>query len=218
LRHRDRTGKGQVVDVALTETVFGLLEAVVPEAVHTGEVRGPSGPTITGVAPTNAYPSSDGRQVVIGANSPSTWRRLCKAIGRPEMAEDRRYKSNADRWERRDEVDAAVAEWTSQRSAEEVVAACVSAGVPAGPIQTAADLLADPQLRARGMFEEVEAALGPVTLPALGPRLVDTPGRTTSAGPALGAHTRAVLAELGLDTDQVTALEEAGVVESAEQA
>ena len=197
LLHRERTGgrPGQVVDVSLLESVFAVLESSVPEFDRKGVVRGPSGTTITGVVPTNAYPCRDGRHVVIGANGDSIFRRLMEVIGRPDLGADPALATNAGRVGRAAELDAAISAWTSQQPAHDVLAAMDAAAVPAGPIQTVADLLADPHVNARGMIEHVPVGGRPLALPAIGPRLAETPGRTEWAGPALGAHTAEVLSD-----------------------
>jgi crotonobetainyl-CoA:carnitine CoA-transferase CaiB-like acyl-CoA transferase len=195
LLHRERApGRpGQVVDVSLLESVFAVLESAVPEYDRKGVVRGPSGTTITGVVPTNAYPCADGRHVVIGANGDSIFRRLMEVVGRPDLGSDPALATNAGRVSRAAEIDAVISAWTSRQSAHDVLAAMDAAAVPAGPIQTVADLLADPHVRARGMVEHVAVGGRPLALPAIPPHLSATPGRTEWAGPALGAHTAEVL-------------------------
>ena len=207
LRERDRSGRGQVIDTALYEAVFGMLEAVVPEHAGAGVVRGPSGTTITGVAPSNLYPCRDGA-VVIGANGESLFARFVTAIGRPELAEDPRMGTNASRVEHVEELDALIGAWTSARTVEEVVATLVDAGVPCGPVQDVAAMRRDPHFVARGLFEVVDGQ----ELPAIGPRLDRTPGATRWSGPARGAHTEAVLSELGLDAEERARLRADGVV------
>jgi crotonobetainyl-CoA:carnitine CoA-transferase CaiB-like acyl-CoA transferase len=187
-RERARGRPGQVVDVSLMESVFGVLESAVPECDRKGVVRGPSGTTITGVVPTNAYPCADGRHVVIGANGDSIFRRLMAAIGRGDLAADPALAGNAGRVPRAAEIDAAVAAWTRTRASRDVLAAMDAAAVPAGPIHSVADLLADPHVKARGMVEHVPVGGRPLALPAVFPRLSATPGRTEWAGPALDEH------------------------------
>jgi len=193
LRHRDATGRGQVVDVALTEAVMNVLESVIPEHDRFGVSRAPSGTTITGVVPSNTYPTRDGRWVVIGANGDSIFSRLMRAIGRDDLAEDPSLAENPARVERAEELDGAIAAWTRTRSASQVSEALEVAAVPVGRIYDADDLRADPHFAARGLFETVELASGSLTVPAIAPRLVDTPGRTDSAGPDLDADRDSVL-------------------------
>ncbi|MBX3272882.1 MAG: CoA transferase [Sandaracinaceae bacterium] len=197
------SGRGQVIDTALYEAVFSVLEGVVGEHAGAGIVRGPSGGTITGVVPSNAYPCRDGREVMIGANGLSLFQRLMRAVGRGDLAEDPELADNPGRVARAAELDAAIAAWTRARSVGEVVDALVEAAVPCGPVYDAADMAADPHFRARGLFEEVDG----VVVPAIAPKLSRTPGRTRWAGRARGADTDAVLAErLGLDRAALDAL------------
>ncbi len=213
LYHRDaRGGAGQVVDVAITEAVLAVLEGMVPEAAR-GVVRQPSGSSITGVAPTGTWTTRDGRAVVIGANGESMFRRLCAAMGAPELGADPRFANNAQRVAHRALLDAHIAVWVGHLPFAEVEAALQAAGVPFGPIQDAADLLADPHFQARGVFETVDVDGAPLPLGALAPRLTATPGQTTHGGPALGADTDAVLGgRLALTADRLAALRAAGVI------
>ncbi|MFK7991567.1 MAG: CaiB/BaiF CoA transferase family protein [Sandaracinaceae bacterium] len=207
LRERDRSGRGQVIDVALTEAVFGMLEAVVPERAGAGVTRAPSGTTITGVAPSNLYRCQDGH-VVIGANGESLFRRFVTAIGRPDLAEDPRMASNAARVSHSVELDRAIEDWTKARTVLAVVDALVAAEVPCGPVYDAQAMRSDPHFEARGWFEQVDG----FELPAIGPRLSRTPGQTRHAGPALGTDTDAVLASLGCASAEVEALRRDGVI------
>ncbi|HJS37199.1 MAG TPA: CoA transferase [Burkholderiales bacterium] len=195
-RLRGKAQAGQVVDVAIYESVFNLLESVVPEYSGAGVVREPSGSTITGIVPTNTYQCADGKYVIIGGNGDSIYQRLMRAIGRPEMAEDPRFATNAKRVENEKEIDEAILAWTRGRSSGEALEALRQAGVPNGPIYSVADMMADPHFNARGMFEQVEVAGKPLKIPAIPPILGETPGRTDAPGPALGAHTEEVLGQL----------------------
>lgn len=215
LRARDRSSerRGQVVDVALAESVFAVLESVIPEFDRFGAVRQPSGTTITGVVPTNTYPTRSGSWVVIGANADSMFKRLMRAVDRPDLAEDPRLGTNPGRVRHAAEIDEAIATWTRAREAAEIVGALEAAGVPAGAIYSAEDLARDPHFRARGMFERVESNGRPLALPALVPKLERTPGQTRHAGPDLGADTDEVLRELcGLDDAGIAALRARGIV------
>jgi crotonobetainyl-CoA:carnitine CoA-transferase CaiB-like acyl-CoA transferase len=212
LRARETTGRGQIIDVALTESVFAMLESVIPDFAGAGVVRGPSGTTITGVAPSDAYPTRDGRRVVIGANGESVFRRLMRAIGRDDLAADPRLAGNAARVAAQREIDAAITAFTIARDVVDVLAALEAADVPVGPIHDAAAIFHDPQFVARGLFERAESDGVAYTLPAMFPRLTETPGTTRFAGPAHGAHTREVLREAGLDDAAIDALEKSGVI------
>lgn len=215
LRARDAQaeGVGQVVDVALYESMFNLLEAVVPEYSGAGVVRQPAGTTVTGIVPTNTYRCSDGRCVVIGGNGDSIFRRLMEAIGREDLASDPQLASNAGRVDREREIDAALAAWCVTREASEVLAILQDWRVPSGPIYDVADLSADPHFRARGLFEQVEVNGRRLEIPALMPRLCDTPGATEWPGPAVGSHTDEVLRDvLGLDEAAIALLRADGVI------
>ncbi|WP_111657352.1 CaiB/BaiF CoA transferase family protein [Isoalcanivorax indicus] len=213
LFERERGGRGQVVDVALFESVFNLLEAVIPEFDATGLVRGPSGSTVTGIVPTNTYLCSDGRYVIIGGNGDSIFKRLMQAAGRPDMAEDPRLASNAGRVVHEAEIDAALTDWCAGLPSEQVLSMMEDARVPAGPIYSAADMMADPHFQARGLFEQVEINGKPLKIPAILPRLTGTPGRTQWPGPEVGAHNEEILKQgLGLSDEAFAALQQQGVL------
>jgi crotonobetainyl-CoA:carnitine CoA-transferase CaiB-like acyl-CoA transferase len=215
LRARDALpgAGGQVVDVALYESMFNLMEAVVPEYSGAGLIREPAGTTVTGIVPTNTYRCADGRFVVIGGNGDSIFRRLMEGIGRQDLADDPQLARNAGRAQRETEIDAAIGAWCAARAAAEVLAVMDEKRVPAGPIYNVEDMFADPHFRARGLFERVEIDGKPLEIPALMPRLQGTPGGTEWAGPAVGSHTDAVLGEvLGMDEREIAALRADGVV------
>ena len=203
---RGRGLGGQAVEVALYEAMFNLMEGVVPEYSGAGEIRGPSGTTLTGIVPTNTYPVRHGRFVVIGGNGDSIFIRLMRAIGREDLAENPAYADNAGRVAHQQLLDDAIAAWTATRTAEEVVAALEAADVPVGRILDVADMWQDPQYRARGMFEEVSVAGRSLTIPAMAPRLSRTPGATDWPGPAVAEHREAVLRELGYSAEEIEAL------------
>ncbi len=212
-RERDAGGRGQVVDVAIYEAVYNLMEGAVPEYDRCGVVREPSGTTITGVVPTDAYPCSDGKRVVIGANGDSIFRRLMETAGRADMASAERLATNEKRMVHQAEIDEAIAAWTSTLPSADVVAALNDARVPGGPIYSVADMLDDAHYQARGMFEEVEVGGRPVKLPALGPKLGETPGGTRWPGGDVGSHTEEVLSEvLGMGSSDIDALRDSGAV------
>jgi crotonobetainyl-CoA:carnitine CoA-transferase CaiB-like acyl-CoA transferase len=198
---------GQVVDVAIYEAVFNMLEAVVPEYDGAGVVREPSGSTLTGIVPTNTYPCRDGTQVIIGGNGDAIFQRLMRAAGRPDLATDPRLADNSGRVAHEQEIDQAITAWTSTRDAAEVLHHLEAAAVPAGPIYSVADMMRDPHFQARGLFQEVEIDGIPLKIPALLPQLSATPGGTTWPGPTVGAHNRDVLGGLlGLSDADLEAL------------
>lgn len=198
LLHRERGGRGQVVDVSLLECVVDLLEAALPEAA-VGVERGPSGGNITGVVPSGAWTCLDGGEVVIGANGEAIFSRLCRAMGKPELARDPRLTGNLARVANRTMLDGLIADWTATLPAAEVIGRLAEAGVPCGPVQSPTDLLRDPQLRARGMFCEVLVGGTRLELPELAPRLAETPGRTRWAGGAAVPVDEAAAAWLAAD-------------------
>jgi len=212
-RLRKRSSSGQVVDVAIYESVFNMLEAVVPEYDGAGVVRGPSGSTVTGIVPTNTYQCADGKYVVIGANADPLFVRLMRAIGRDDMADDPRCADNQGRVQHEPEIDAAIAEWMIRHDSATAVKILEDAVVPAGPIYSVADMMSDPHFNARGLFQQVEVAGQPLKVPAIMPLLADTPGRTESAGPQIGEHTLPVLRELlGLSLVECERLRDQSVV------
>ncbi len=213
LIQRSRSGAGQVIDVALYESIFNLMEAIVPEYDGAGVVREPSGTTVTGIVPTNTYPCRDGRYVVIGGNGDSIFKRLMVAAGRADMAENPDMADNAGRVRHEGEIDAALAHWCSGLSSDQVIAILEEARVPVGPINSVADMMADEHFNARGMFEQVEIDGEPLKIPAIMPKLGSTPGRTDWPGGAVGSHNREVLAELlGLDEGEIASLRAEGVI------
>ena len=213
LFQRQRGGSGQTVDVALYEAVFNLLEAVIPEYDGAGQVRGPSGSTVTGIVPTNTYRCADDKFVIIGGNGDSIFKRLMTAAGRPDMADDSRLASNAGRVTHEAEIDAALESWCASLPSSDVLARLDDARVPAGPIYSAADMVADPHFQARGLFEQVEINGKPLKIPAILPKLGDTPGSTRWPGPEVGAHNEEVLRQqLGLDEATYASLKAAGVI------
>ena len=219
LVHRNRIdgrsvgGAGQVVDIAIYESVYNVLEAMVPEYDGAGIVREPSGSTLTGIVPTNTYPCADGRYVIIGGNADSIFKRLMRAAGRDDLAGDPRLADNAGRVAHQSEVDEAVAQWTRTLDADRVLAILDDAAVPAGPIYSVADMIEDPQYNARGLFETVEVGGEPLKVPAILPKLGRTPGATSWPGSELGAYNREVyLGTLGLDESELRTLEDDGIV------
>ncbi len=214
LYERDRaggSGRGQVVDVALTEAIVSVLESMLPEAAM-GIVRGPAGTTLSGVAPTNTHRSRDGQWVVVAANNESNFRRLMRAIGRDDLAADDSLTGNEARVARGAELDTAITAWVAARDAAEVVRTLEAAEVPVGLVANAADLLGDPQLRARAFLRD--HAIGERRLPfsELAPLLSRTPGQTTWLGPDPGTSTDEVLAAIATP-EELAALRAKGAIE-----
>jgi len=212
-REKDPDGKGQVVDAAIYESVFNMMEAVVPEYSGSGAIREPSGSTITGIAPTNTYITSDNKHVIIGGNGDSIFKRLMNAIGRPDMANDPKLEENQGRVDNEKEIDAAIEKWTKDHTSDEVLSIMDEVSVPAGPILSVEDMMKDEHYIARGMFQEVEANGRTLHIPAMLPILTETPGTTEWPGPALSEHTDEILSELlGKDEGEITQLRKDGVL------
>lgn len=213
LLEKNRSGSGQVVDVALVESMFNLMEAVVPEFDGNGVVREPAGSTVTGIVPTNTYRCADDKYIVIGGNGDSIFQRLMIAAGYPEMAADPRLASNPGRVENEAEIDAALAQWCAAHDSVYLLAQLDQARVPAGPIYNVEDMLADEHFQARGLFESVEVDGEPLKIPALAPRLSRTPGATRWPGGKLGDGNHEILGDLlGLSERQLEQLRAAAVI------
>jgi formyl-CoA transferase len=205
-------GRGQVIDVALYEAVFNCMESLLPEYSAFGTVREAAGSALPGIAPSNAYPCTDG-WVLVAGNGDSIFSRLMRTIGRADWADDPSLVGNAARVKRIDEIDAAIGAWTQTRSVAEVLAALHAAQVPGGRLYTARDIAEDPHYRARGMVEQVTSADGlTVEVPGIVPKLSATPGRITRRAPTLGEDTSAVLREIGITPEQEARLRERGVL------
>jgi len=216
LQHRNATGQGQVIDVALYEAVFNCMESLLPEYSAFGAVREPAGSALPGIAPTNAYRCSDGGYALIAGNGDSIFRRLMALIGRPDLADDPALADNAGRVARVAELDRVIGEWTAARTVDAVLAALESASVPAGRIYTVADIAADPHYAARGMLQQVRLADGStIAVPGIVPKLSLTPGSHRRNAPALGGDSDAVLREIGLTPQQIQALKDRGIVAGA---
>jgi len=197
LHERQRSGLGQVIDVALYEAVFNCMESLLPEYGAFGAVREPAGSALPGIAPSNAYRCADGFALIAG-NGDSIFKRLMAAIGRDDLGRDPQLAGNTGRVARVAEIDAAIGAWTASRSVADVLAALDSADVPAGRIYTVADIAADPHYAARGMLEQVTLADGtPLAVPGIVPKLSRTPGRHRRNAPELGQDTEAVIKALG---------------------
>jgi formyl-CoA transferase len=213
------SGKGQVIDVALTESIFAMLESLLPEYDVFGHVRERAGAGLEGIVPTGTYACKGGAFVVIGANSDSMFRRLMRAIGRDDLADDPALASNAGRVEHEARIDAAIRGYTEAHAAPEVMATLKAAEIAVGPIQSIADIVRDPHFIARGLFEPATLGDGQgVRVPAVVPRLTATPGGTRWLGPELGAHTREVLGGLlGVDDATLDRLVAAGILGAGER-
>jgi crotonobetainyl-CoA:carnitine CoA-transferase CaiB-like acyl-CoA transferase len=207
-------GEGQVVDVALYEAVFNLMESLIPEYDVAGIVRERTGSSLPGITPSNTYCSGDGSYVAIGGNSDAIFRRLMKAIGQPELGEDPRYRTNADRTEHAEELDSLIEDWVRQHTTEEIMQSLDEAAVPVGPIYSVEDIVEDEQYHARDMLLESEIeGIGTVKMPGLVPKLSETPGEVEWYGGPLGAHNEEVYGGLlGLSAKEIERLSEEGVI------
>ena len=203
---------GQVVDVALYESMFNLLEAVIPEYDGAGVVRQPSGTTVTGIVPTNTYKCADGKFLVIGGNGDSIFVRLMQAVGRADMAGDEKYSTNANRVTHEQEIDKVLASWCSSLPLAEAMSILEASRVPCGPVYSAVEMMADEHFNYRGLFEQVEINGEPLKLPAMMPKLAGTPGGTEWPGPEIASHTDEILEGLGMDSATITHLKSLGVV------
>ncbi len=214
LRHKEvNGGAGQVVDVALYEAVFAMMESLVPEFDVFGFVRERTGNIMPGITPSNTHTTRDGRHITIGANGDAIFRRLMRAMGRDDLAEDATLADNAGRDARREELYALIDAWVAQHDEAAVLATLAAAEVPASRIYSVADMFADPQFLAREMLHTVKLPDGrDCRMPGVVPKLSGTPGGSEWIGPALGAHTDAVLAGLGYDEARIAALRAAGAI------
>jgi len=216
LHERQRSGQGQVIDVALYEAVFNCMESLLPEYSAFGAVRGPAGSALPGIAPTNAYLCTDGYALVAG-NGDSIYKRLMTVIGRDDLGNDPELAQNAGRVKRVEEIDAAIGAWTKTRSVDEVLKALDAAAVPGGRIYTVADIAADPHYAARGMLQDITLDDGDkLTVPGIVPKLSRTPGGHQRNAPAIGQDTDAVMRELGISEEQIAALKSRGVIKASE--
>jgi formyl-CoA transferase len=216
LYRRSITGEGQVVDTALTESCLAIQESTIPDYDVGGVVRGPSGTRLERIAPSNIYRSFDGTWVVIAANQDTVFRRLCEAMGRPELSTDDRFATHVARGRNQDELDKIIGDWAAERQPADIIDTLSAAGVIAGPINTVAEVVEDPQLRARGMLVEHwdERINRPVLGPGIVPVLSETPGGVRNAGPARpGQHNDDVYRGLlGRSTAELETLREEGVI------
>ncbi|WP_288437741.1 CaiB/BaiF CoA-transferase family protein [uncultured Pseudomonas sp.] len=214
LRVKTGQGDGQVVDVSLVESVFNVMESLVPEYSMLGHVRERTGGALPGIAPSNTYPTGDGGFVVIAGNSDPIYVRLMQAIGRPDLAERPDLAQNDGRARHCELIDEAIAAWTGSRGIDEVLEILEGAEVPAGRIYSAADIVADPHYQAREMLLDTTLPDGAtLKMPGIVPKLSATPGQVNWQGPTLGQHTDGLLAELGLSEADIQRLRQGGVVQ-----
>jgi len=214
LRHRDQNGgEGQMIDVALYESVFNMMESLLPEYSVFGAVRQAAGSSLPGIAPSNAYRCHDGKFALIAGNGDSIFRRLMEVIERPDLGDDPALAQNDGRVANVERIDAAISAWTERHSLDEVLAHLNEARIPAGKIYDVADIAADPHYRAREMIVDSTLADGtPVQVPGVLPKLNATPGTIRTLAPELGQHTDEVLATLGLDDAKRAALRARGII------
>jgi crotonobetainyl-CoA:carnitine CoA-transferase CaiB-like acyl-CoA transferase len=206
-------GKGQLIDVALYESVFAVMESLVPEYQMFGHVRERTGSALPGITPSNTYLSADGQYVAIAGNGDGIFKRLMQAIGRDDLASDPELANNEGRTRHSARLDAAISEWTEAHPLADILQALNQAAVPAGRVYTAADIVADPHYEERQMIEHHMLPDGqPIDVPGIVPKLSATPGRTEWLGPPLGAHTAEVLGSVGIDAAELARLRSAGIV------
>ncbi|MBX3670610.1 MAG: CoA transferase [Rhodocyclaceae bacterium] len=218
LRHRDATGgarrgQGQIVDVALYEAVFAMMESLVPEFDVFGFVRERTGNIMPGITPSNTHTTRDGKHVIIGGNGDAIFQRLMRAVDRADLATDPALADNAGRDARRDEIYGVLDKWAGARDEADVLAQLAAAGVPASRVYSVADMFADPQYLARAMLQEAKLPDGrSFRMPGIVPKLSATPGATEWIGPGLGEHTEAVLLSLGYKAAKIASLRAAGTI------
>ncbi len=214
LRVKTGQGDGQIVDVSLVESVFNVMESLVPEYDMLGHVRERTGGALPGIAPSNTYPTAEGAFVVIAGNSDPIFKRLMHTIGRPDLAEAPEFAQNDGRAAQSDMLDAAISAWSSSLPIDDVLQALEQAQVPAGRIYNVADIVADPHYQAREMILDAQLPGGAqVKMPGIVPKLSATPGTVNWQGPALGQHTDSVLGDLGLTAADIAQLKTDGVVQ-----
>ena len=213
LHHREKTGEGQMIDSAIYEAVLAMMESLVPEYTETGFVRERTGSILPKIAPSNVYPTRDG-SLLIGANQDSVFRRLCEAMGRPELAKVPKYVSHDARGKNQQELDNLIGEWTSTLSTAELSGLMEKHGVPSGKIYKAADMLEDPQYKAREALIKVDhERYKNLVMQNVFPRLSKTPGKVSTKAPELGQHNTEIFRELlGLGKDDIDRLRKQGAI------
>ncbi|CAG8588175.1 13386_t:CDS:2, partial [Ambispora leptoticha] len=235
LANASKSVTGQVIDVAIYESMFNMMEGILPEYDRFGEIRQPSGTTLTGIVPTNAYPCSDNKYVIIGGNGDGIYKRLMRTAGREDLTTSD-YETNKERVIHKDLIDSAISDWTRTLTAKEVVEKLENAGVPTGLIYNIEDFVNDEHVKARGILEVVRVERRgkieksgseksnnnesdkdddgwDLTIPAITPKLESTPGETLWAGPDVGQHNREIFYDiLELNEDRVKELQASGVI------
>ena len=214
LRHRDRTGRGQYIDIGLYEAVFRMLDEMAPVYGRTGKVRDREGAGTANACPHGHFQTRDDRWVAIACTTDKMFGRLAEAMGQPELASAGRYGQQSRRLANRDAVDRLVGRWVGSMSLDEVMEICLAHEVPSGPLNTIADIFADPHFKARGNLVTIDdPGVGEVVVPAVIPRLSETPGRIARLGPALGDANEDVLGNLlGLSGEEIARLRDAKVI------
>jgi formyl-CoA transferase len=212
LQERHRSGKGQVIDIALYEAVFNCMESLLPEYSAFGEVRQAAGSALPGIAPTNAYLCADGGYVLVAGNGDSIFKRLMKLIGRDDLGGDPQLENNEGRVKRVVELDSAIGQWAKTVSTDQALEALDSVAVPAGRIYTVADIANDPHYRARENIQTIKMQDGSnLEVPGVLPKLSRTPGSIKTLAPSIGQNTDEILKEMGLNDSQIANLKERGV-------
>lgn len=207
-------GAGQCIDVGITDAVLAVLESVIAEYGRFGAVRERSGSILPGVAPSNAYPTRDGKWVIIGSNADNIFRRLVQAMGQPALAEDSRFSTHQARGANQSEIDGIIREWTEKHERADLLQMLDAAGVPAGPINSAREIVSDPHFLEREMIvKATDSVLGKVTMQGVVPKFTETPTSVRWAGPRLGEHNEEVyLGLLGMTQAELEALRQKRVV------
>ncbi|RJT24529.1 CoA transferase [Chakrabartia godavariana] len=214
LHERERSGRGQVIDAALYESVLQVMEGLVPEYDRMGLIRERSGSVLKGIAPSNVYSCKDG-EFMIGANKDSLWKRLAEAMGRPELGDDPRYATHLARGENQDELDALINDWTKTLTVDEVDALMIDYSIPAGRVYRAPDMIADPHFQARDAIIEVETErFGPLKMQSSFPKFSATPGSVRRPAPSrVGQHNAEIYGELlGLEAAELAAMADQGII------
>ena len=212
IHNRTKTGKGQVVDVALYEAVFAMMESMLPEYGYDGSVRERTGSALPGIVPSNTYRCKDGQYVVIGANADSIFKRMMRGIGLPALADDPELADNAGRTRHTERLDKVIGDWCASVTLDEALAVLAKAEVPSGRIYSIADIARDLHFQARGMIERHKLGEREVVLPGIVPKLSETPGGTKWIGPRLGEHTDEVLGSLGYTAADIARLRAAASI------